>query len=210
MMFIHVHLIPDTGDNRRNDGVGKTAACEEIAQLFTELVPFQAFESGRPFLGCFIGESIVIHAFCCRSYSLIVESLLAKFHRHQPAAARAESTSVLYPRACKLIVVCQPTLPQPLKRVLNNWFRNFMLAQVLSNLGFGTGAVAQKEHGLLECPFTRILKQQPFNFFIIQFLANCQPRSSNTCQPEGELPIEIDVYSIRTFLLRLYSRNFLH
>ena len=39
-----------------------------------------------------------------------------------------------------------------------------MLAQVLPNLGFGTGTVAQKEHGLLEGPFTRILGLQLLDF----------------------------------------------
>src|SRR5688572_1893322 len=110
-MFICVRLIPDASNNRRSDRVGKTAACEEIAQLFTELVPLQALPAGCPFLGSLIGEGFIVHVFGGRLYSLIVESLLTKFHRQHPAAARAECTSVFHPRLCKLLIVCKPILP---------------------------------------------------------------------------------------------------
>src|SRR6266536_4198507 len=109
-MFIFVRLIPNMSDDRRNNRVRKSAAGKKIAQFFAKLVPFQTLKSGCPFLGCVIREGFVVHTFNCRGYDLMIESFLAKFHSHQPPAARAKSTSVIHPRTSKLIIVCKPIL----------------------------------------------------------------------------------------------------
>src|SRR6266498_4096386 len=137
-MFIFVRLVPDTGNYRRNNGIRKSAACQELAQFFAKLIPLQTFQAGRPFLGSFIGESSIIHTFHCGRNSLIVESFLAKFHSHHPTAARAKGTSIFHPRTSKLIVVRKPSLSQPFERLLDHWLRDLVLAEVLPNFGFGT------------------------------------------------------------------------
>src|SRR5689334_6817975 len=105
MLFSFVRLVPDPINDRRNYRVRKSTAGEEIAQYLAELVPLQTFKSRRPFLGGFISERFIIHAFHSGGNCLIAQSLLAKFHRHQPAAARAKRRSVFHPRTSKLIVI---------------------------------------------------------------------------------------------------------
>src|ERR1041384_7129068 len=123
MLFIFVRLVPDPINDRCNHGVRKSTPGEEIAQFLAELVPFQTFKSGCPFLGCFISERFVIHAFHSGGNSLIGQSLLAKFHRHQPPAARAKRSSVFHPRTSKLIVIGKPVPSQPLESLLDDRLR---------------------------------------------------------------------------------------
>src|ERR1044071_2013505 len=117
-MFIFLRLIPNTSNHRRNNRIRKSSTCKKIAQFFAELIPFQTFESGCPFLGSFVGERFVIHIFNGSRNRLISKSLLAKFHRHQSAAARAKRSSVFHPRTSKLVVVGQPSLSQPFERLV--------------------------------------------------------------------------------------------
>src|SRR5215213_6121584 len=103
--------------------------------FFSKFVPLQTFQPVYPFLSGFVGQGIIIHTLYSRGNGLVGKSLLAKFHSHQPTAAWAKSTSVFHPRTSKLIIVGKPSFSQPFERLLDHCLRDFMLAEVLPNLG---------------------------------------------------------------------------
>jgi hypothetical protein len=71
-----------------------------------------------------------------------------------------------------------------------------MLAQVLPYFLFRAGAVAQEEHGLLVCPFSRIFILQFDDFLIAEFVAVFQPRGCDSRKPKGKFSIEVDIHPV--------------
>jgi hypothetical protein len=85
-----------------------------------------------------------------------------------------------------------------------------MLAEVLTNLRFGSGAVAKEKQCLLDSSFTRVLNLQPLKFLFVQLLADSQPRRDDACQAKGIFPVQVNVDPVGVTLLNYESSYFFH